>query len=1029
MAVDRRGVLGTIKVAIEISAFFRAIMTLGQPRSQSAGYLLLPLLLLLPAIWFPTASATEPPTPSPEAAPDEGGEGRATAVTVVIVSAVTVMMCIGAIRIHRIFRDKGTRREEDEAGDEEEGGCGQHSRQSSYARKASCVAPFPESAEGKAGEDRMEHTSNPLYAVSALRANGSGDLSVLVVEGSAIHSVSTKGASTLSDHTPDEAGGSSTRRGMSSASAGAGAGVRGSEAREGHNVARCERNESGSGPIAFLSRNGISRGRKQRVVPQLSIESVSSNDGDVWDKDTVENGTDVSLASTVAVTAPVPAPVPDPAPDPPDTAIANPPTRKTFPPLAASCKDAVVRDTKPAPLHIEDSEENHQAAGSAVRRHTIHGGASTPGVVAGRGSAARDQARSGASVLSAAEYAVRGAEALARDSFVPGVKEVVVLVAGLARIAAADHRGNAAEMEGRVAWCRSMVRTLERARDVLAKTTARRGEAERILLEDVQDSIRGMAEIVQCYKNKHMVTEVFTSVLCRRRQDEAEEAIAAAETHLEAFESTPQLPVALVSPGHTLRPISTDLAVDLRDQISTLQEMLVKSIRKRRRRGVDQVDIPRGEVEVMTDEVLGVGGFGTVYLADYRGSNAAAKVVSFQRDQEGGDPGPKTGFSVFDDDTDDDDDLEYTLDQKLRRKVAVANAKKASAKIRAETRQRLAFLRELEAMKRLRGPNTVHFYGAVTSTKNRVVLVMELLPGGNLRHRLRKAKGPLDENTLRRIVKDICSGMAFLHAEAFVHGDLKSAAVLFDAEGNAKIGDLGTSLWTQRTTRLATFSFRQGGLMSLPWAAPEVLSRESATSKSDVYSFGMVLWECLARKLPWYNVLSVGKLLSSVSKGERPTIPPNAPTDLAVLTEACWAHDPAARPALERVLTDLDARRVTAVFVPPAGRSAPRPPTSRPADSARTPSGLTGERLVFSDHGRSSGSSGAARRSRGMVGRGSRTLSRRSSSESSISIPVIEEEKGKEKQEEDEEDEEDSQEEVHTEHSEQREEHQEVAEG
>ena len=417
----------------------------------------------------PAASATEPPTPSPEAAPDEGGEGRATAVTVVIVSAVTVMMCIGAIRIHRIFRDKGTRRGEDEAGDEEEGGCGQHSRQSSYARKASCVAPFPESAEGKAGEDRMEHTSNPLYAVSALRANGSGDLSVLVVEGSAIHSVSTKGASTLSDHTPDEAGGSSTRRGMSSASAGAGAGVRGSEAREGHNVARCERNESGSGPIAFLSRNGISRGRKQRVVPQLSIESVSSNDGDVWDKDTVENGTDVSLASTVAVTAPVPAPVPDPAPDPPDTAIANPPTRKTFPPLAASCKDAVVRDTKPAPLHIEDSEENHQAAGSAVRRHTIHGGASTPGVVAGRGSAARDQARSGASVLSAAEYAVRGAEALARDSFVPGVKEVVVLVAGLARIAAADHRGNAAEMEGRVAWCRSMVRTLERARDVLAK--------------------------------------------------------------------------------------------------------------------------------------------------------------------------------------------------------------------------------------------------------------------------------------------------------------------------------------------------------------------------------------------------------------------------------------------------------------------------------------------------------------------------------------------------------------------------------
>lgn len=64
---------------------------------------------------------------------------------------------------------------------------------------------------------------------------------------------------------------------------------------------------------------------------------------------------------------------------------------------------------------------------------------------------------------------MRGAEALARESFVPGVKEVSVLVAGLARLSAAHHRGNAVEMEERVAWCRSLVRTLERARDVLAR--------------------------------------------------------------------------------------------------------------------------------------------------------------------------------------------------------------------------------------------------------------------------------------------------------------------------------------------------------------------------------------------------------------------------------------------------------------------------------------------------------------------------------------------------------------------------------
>lgn len=64
---------------------------------------------------------------------------------------------------------------------------------------------------------------------------------------------------------------------------------------------------------------------------------------------------------------------------------------------------------------------------------------------------------------------------------------------------------------------------------------------------------------------------------------------------------------------------------------------------------------------------------------------------------------------------------------------------------------------------------------------------MELLPGGDLRHRLRKAKEPLDEKVMRQIVRDICCGMAFLHAKQTVHGDLKSANVLFDAAGSAKV--------------------------------------------------------------------------------------------------------------------------------------------------------------------------------------------------------------------------------------------------
>lgn len=45
----------------------------------------------------------------------------------------------------------------------------------------------------------------------------------------------------------------------------------------------------------------------------------------------------------------------------------------------------------------------------------------------------------------------------------------------------------------------------------------------------------------------------------------------------------------------------------------------------RRQRNLDQIEIPEDHVMISGD-ILGKGGFGTVYLADYNGRNAAAKV-------------------------------------------------------------------------------------------------------------------------------------------------------------------------------------------------------------------------------------------------------------------------------------------------------------------------------------------------------------------------------------------------------------------
>lgn len=101
--------------------------------------------------------------------------------------------------------------------------------------------------------------------------------------------------------------------------------------------------------------------------------------------------------------------------------------------------------------------------------------------------------------------------------------------------------------------------------------------------------------------------------------------------------------------------------------------------------------------------------------------------------------------------------------------------------------QRKQFMCEVDIMVRLKSCYTVDVRGIITSKKNRLVLVMELLKGGDLRNFLNMCKDPLPEKDARRIIGDVCAGMAFLHGEGIVHGDLKSPNVLLDGNRRAKV--------------------------------------------------------------------------------------------------------------------------------------------------------------------------------------------------------------------------------------------------
>ncbi|KAG8695576.1 hypothetical protein FRC08_007688 [Ceratobasidium sp. 394] len=120
----------------------------------------------------------------------------------------------------------------------------------------------------------------------------------------------------------------------------------------------------------------------------------------------------------------------------------------------------------------------------------------------------------------------------------------------------------------------------------------------------------------------------------------------------------------------------------------------------------------------------------------------------------------------------------------------------------------------------------------------------------------------------------ISEGVAYLHQNDVVHGDIKGANIFISGEGVAKLADFGCTqlkrgtLYFTTTTNAPALSFR--------WAAPEILDGSAQLSReSDVYALGMVLLEVVTGMVPFSNypgdmtVVTAVVLLQQIP--ERPT--------------------------------------------------------------------------------------------------------------------------------------------------------------
>ena len=131
---------------------------------------------------------------------------------------------------------------------------------------------------------------------------------------------------------------------------------------------------------------------------------------------------------------------------------------------------------------------------------------------------------------------------------------------------------------------------------------------------------------------------------------------------------------------------------------------------------------------------------------------------------------------------------------------------------------------------------------------NRAVMVSRLLTGGHLGQRI--PDSGFDPADALAIFETVASGVASAHRHGVVHGRIRPQNVLFDAEDNAFVADLGVD---EICTGIVTFA-------TDAYDAPERLGGALATPATDVYSLGILVHHLLGGSPPPQDgTLSLGE--------------------------------------------------------------------------------------------------------------------------------------------------------------------------
>ncbi|KAI5849527.1 hypothetical protein DFP73DRAFT_298054 [Morchella snyderi] len=211
-----------------------------------------------------------------------------------------------------------------------------------------------------------------------------------------------------------------------------------------------------------------------------------------------------------------------------------------------------------------------------------------------------------------------------------------------------------------------------------------------------------------------------------------------------------------------------------------------------------------------------------------------------------------------------------------------------------------ALQREIELLKDMQHPNIVQYLGS-SNEDDSLNIFLEYVPGGSVAALLNNY-GPLKEPLIRNFVRQILTGLAYLHNKDIIHRDIKGANVLVDNKGGIKISDFGISKKVEAGLLTSSSNHRPSLQGSVFWMAPEVVKQTSYTLKADIWSLGCLIVEMFTGSHPYPDCSQLQAIFKIGTGGSAPTIPQKSTAEAKQFLGQTFELDHNKRPTADELL-------------------------------------------------------------------------------------------------------------------------------